>query len=72
MPLAAAIHFAEEFWEIMGIILCLIIFYFIWIYLPAKMARNRGRSELGWILLTWLLTPIWSCVLLLIVGDRED
>ena len=58
-------------------IIALIIGYIFWIHIPAHMALNRGRSALGWVLLTWILQPLWTIVLLAILGDisekiRED
>ena len=53
-------------------IIALIIGYIFWIHIPAHMARNRGRSALGWVLLTWILQPPWTIVLLAILGDSSE
>ena len=53
-------------------IIALIIGYIFWIHIPAHMARNRGRSALGWVLLTWILQPLWTIVLLAILGDSSE
>ena len=50
----------------------LFVLWFFWVRLPAKMARERGRSALGWVLLTWMLTPGWTIILLLILGDSDE
>lgn len=50
----------------------LIFFWLFFIHIPAKMARTRGRSALGWVLLTWVLSPIWTIILLLILGDSPE
>lgn len=50
----------------------LFVLWFFWVRLPAKMARERGRSALGWVLLTWILTPFWSIIILLIAGDSDE
>lgn len=50
----------------------LFVLWFFWVRLPAKMARERGRSALGWVLLTWMLTPVWTIILLLILGDSDE
>ncbi len=55
----------------------LILWLWIWFFLPASMARKRGRSPIGWILLFWIISPFWGIILLLILGDskkkiRED
>ncbi|MCI7463023.1 MAG: hypothetical protein PUB47_06315 [Bacteroides sp.] len=36
------------------------------------MARNRGRSALGWVLLAWVLSPLWIIIILLILGDSKE
>lgn len=59
----------EMFWLIIGGIVGLSIMFLLWIYLPAKLAKNRGRSALGWVLLSYITTPFLACILLLIVGN---
>lgn len=52
----------------------LFVLFFLWLYifLPIKMAKKRGRSELGWVLLFWLISPLWGSILLLILGDSKE
>lgn len=52
----------------------LFVFFFLWLYifLPIKMAKKRGRSELGWVLLFWLISPLWGAILLLVLGDSKE
>jgi len=50
----------------------LLFLWYFWVKLPAQMARKRGRSVLGWVLLFWFLSPIWGVILLLIVGDSQE
>lgn len=57
---------------VLGAIISLVILWYFWVRLPAQMARNRGRSALGWVLLFWILTPFWGVILLLIVGDSNE
>ena len=57
---------------VLGSIAALLFLWFFWVRLPAQMARKRGRSALGWVLLTWILSPIWTVILLLIVGDSNE
>lgn len=57
---------------VFGSIAALLFLWFFWVRLPAQMARKRGRSALGWVLLTWILSPIWTAILLLIVGDSNE
>ena len=53
-------------------IISLAFLYLFWIHIPAKMARKRGRSALGWVLLTWILQPLWTIILLAILGDSAE
>lgn len=60
---------------IMGLLVGLlgvVITAYIWCILPARMARKRGRSALGWVILAWCISPFWACILLLILGDTRE
>ena len=57
---------------ILTISFALLIIYLLFIYLPMTMARKRGRSVFGWILLFWILNPLWGAILLLILGDSRQ
>ena len=50
----------------------LVVLCLFWIHIPASMARNRGRSALGWVLLAWVLSPLWIIIILLILGDSKE
>lgn len=52
-------------------ILGLIIFLSLWIFLPINMAKKRGRSQFGWCVVFFIITPIWGAILLAIVGDKD-
>ena len=58
----------------MLIMLAIIIFFlwFFYIRLPRKMARKRGRDPFGWMIIFWLITPLWGAVLLLVAGDYTE
>ena len=49
------------------------LFLFLWLYifLPASMAKSRGRSVVGWILFFWFVSPFWGVIALLIIGDSQ-
>ena len=57
-----------------ALVILLIAFLALWfcIFLPASMARRRGRSALGWVLLAWITTPVVAIIALLIVGDSPE
>lgn len=72
MLLQASLQQSENFWFVIAILVIAIILLCFWIYLPASMAMKRGRSALGWVLLAWLISPLWAIVLLLILGDTTE
>ncbi len=51
----------------------LALFFLIWLYilLPAGMAERRNRSQLIWVLISFVGSPILACLLLLALGDAE-
>jgi len=55
------------------IIVVLVVFFAVWFYilLPAGMAARRNRSQLIWILISFVGSPILACLLLLALGDAE-
>ena len=63
---------AEEPISIIAIILALIVILWLYIFLPAKMARKRGRSTIGWILLFWIISPLWGIIVLRVLGDSKQ
>lgn len=62
----------EDWIIVIAVIFSLLFLWYFWVRLPAQMARKRGRSALGWVLLFWFLSPIWGVFLLLIVGDSQE
>ena len=63
---------AEEISSTIAIILALIFILWLYIFLPAKMARKRGRSAIGWVLLFWIISPLWGIIVLLVLGDSKQ
>lgn len=63
---------AEETIPIIAIIIALILILWLYIFLPAKMVRKRGRSTIGWILLFWIISPLWGIIVLLVLGDSKQ
>jgi hypothetical protein len=51
----------------------LALFFALWLYilLPAGMAERRNRSQLIWVLISFVGSPILACLLLLGLGDAE-
>ncbi|MBQ3255173.1 MAG: hypothetical protein IJA64_05535 [Rikenellaceae bacterium] len=57
--------------QILAISFAFLIIFLLFIYLPITMARKRGRSAFGWVLVFWILNPLWGAILLLILGDSS-
>ncbi|MCQ2286893.1 MAG: hypothetical protein MJZ76_08480 [Bacteroidales bacterium] len=47
------------------------VIVFFWDLLVAIMARKRGRSGLGWFIVSLFTSPLLSMIVLLCIGDRE-
>lgn len=60
-------------WEILLIILVIIaalgLAYLLRIHIAYRMAKNRHRDPLGWVLLSFFFSPLLTWIILLIVGD---
>ena len=52
----------------------LAVFLVVWFYilLPAGMAGRRNRSQLIWVLISLVGSPILACLLLLALGDDGE
>lgn len=57
---------------IISIIIGIILILWLCIFLPIKMARKRGRSAIGWVLLFWIISPLWGIIALLVLGDSKQ
>lgn len=40
--------------------------------LPVMMAKKRGRSAAGWLLLSFFITPIYAIIALAVLGDSKE
>lgn len=57
---------------IVSLIFAFLILFLLYIYLPISMARRRGRSVWGALLLFWFTSPLLGIIILLILGDSES
>ena len=46
--------------------------YFLYIYVVYRMAKARRRDPLGWVLLSFCISPLLTWIILFIVGDNID
>lgn len=62
-------------WQVpLGILLvAAVLFFAYWLYIgiTRRMAKNRHRDPLGWILLSLFVSPLLTWIILLIVGDSK-
>lgn len=47
-------------------------FVWLWIIVPAKMAKQRHREPAIWIILSVIASPLVAIVALLAVGDADE
>lgn len=56
---------------VLAVIATLAIVYYVYIGITLKMAKNRHRDPLGWILLSIFVSPLLTWIILLIAGDAK-
>ncbi len=75
MMVLAGIVIDPKVWEIplqlLAIAVALFLFYEFYIGITRCMAKKRNRDPLGWVLLSFFISPILTWILLLIVGKRN-
>lgn len=54
-----------------GCIVGLLLTYLIRIHIAYRMAVNRNRDPLGWVLLSFFFSPLLTWIVLLIAGNRR-
>jgi uncharacterized membrane-anchored protein len=63
-------------WEailiILGAVAACFLLYFVYIGITLRMARNRHRDPLGWVLLSLFVSPLLTWIILFIVGDKKS
>nr|WP_309504130.1 hypothetical protein [uncultured Roseovarius sp.] len=52
----------------------LAIWFIVWLYilLPARMAQERNRAPLIWVLISFVGSPILAILLLIALGDAKE
>lgn len=57
---------------VLGIVVMLAFVYWIYIHITYRMAKNRHRDPLGWVLLSIFVSPLLTWIILLIAGDATN
>lgn len=56
---------------VLGIVAMLAFVYWVYIHITYRMAKNRHRDPLGWVLLSIFVSPLLTWIILLIAGDAN-
>lgn len=56
---------------VLVVVAALALVYYVYIGITLKMAKNRNRDPLGWILLSIFVSPLLTWIILLIVGNAK-
>lgn len=57
---------------ILGAVVTLGVLYLVRIHIACRMAKDRHRDPLGWVLLSLFVSPVLTWIILLIVGDAQN
>lgn len=57
---------------ILGAVVTLGVLYLVRIHIAWRMAKDRHRDPLGWVLLSLFVSPVLTWIILLIVGDAQN
>jgi len=57
---------------LVGVILLIFIIHFAICLVPFFMAKNRGRSGVLWMIISFFVGWWWTVIILLIVGDTAE
>jgi len=60
--------------EILALTVVLLVFvaFIALCMIPTSMAKKRGRSQFGWFLFSFLLSPILGVIVLACLGETEE
>ena len=57
--------------DVIASIFVIVFILLFWVIIPVNMATKRGRSGIGWFIFTIFITPIWTIIILAILGDSK-
>lgn len=58
--------------DVVAIIMLCFVIYALFCIVPAYMAEKRGRSVIGWYVLSIFITPIYTSVILACLGETNQ
>lgn len=61
----------ENIYEAAGIVIAITVVVALFA-LPVRMAKRRGRSAGGWLVMSFFITPLWAAIGLAILGDSKE
>lgn len=54
------------------VVLLVLVAFIALCMIPTSMAKKRGRSQFGWFMFSFLLSPIWGMIILACLGETEE
>lgn len=76
MNMVAEIVVSPLVWKIpLGLLFVggiLFVIYWLYVGVTKRMAENRNRDPLGWVLLSIIVSPLLTWIILLVVGYKDD
>ncbi len=59
---------------LVGLVILFVVGLFasLYIIIPIHMAVKRGRTVLGWLLVFWLISPLFGILLLAALGNSDE
>ncbi|SOB98378.1 hypothetical protein SAMN05877809_102223 [Rhodobacter sp. JA431] len=55
-----------------GLLFGVVVSVLLFIWLPASMAKERGRSAVGWVLISLFFSPLIAIIGLLVLGPTVE
>ncbi|MBR1625766.1 MAG: hypothetical protein IJ681_01335 [Bacteroidales bacterium] len=62
---------ADSLFPIFALLIIIGLIYLFYFLIPIKMAKKRGRNKTFWVILCFVLSPIWTYIILAIAGDSN-
>ena len=62
---------ADSLFSVFALLFTIGLIYLFYFLIPIKMAKKRGRNKTFWVILCFVLSPIWIYIILAIIGDSN-
>ena len=62
---------AETILIVLSYLLAFVFMVWLWVFVPAKMAKNRNRGAVVWVLISFVGSPLLAILLLYALGEAS-